>query len=62
MNAEIGLVECPTVQIVGCLACMFRDGSLRNRAVALRDGHVELRRTEACLKEYVEVARGEPGR
>jgi hypothetical protein len=48
MNSPIGLVEWPTVQIVGCLACMFRDGSSpfdllrvpspvegRDRAVAL---------------------------
>ena len=41
---------------------MIHDGSSRNRAVASRDGHAEPRESEAYLKQYVEVARGEPAR
>jgi hypothetical protein len=41
---------------------MIHDGSRRNCAVALRDGHAEPREAEAYLKQYVEVARGEPAR
>jgi hypothetical protein len=46
---------CPLVHII-------HDGSSRNRVVALRDGYVEPRAAEAYLKQYVEVARGEPAR
>ena len=44
------------------LAHIIHDGSSRNRQVARRDGHAERRGTEAYLKQYVEVRRGEPAR
>ena len=44
------------------LAHMIHDGSWRNRRDAKRDGHAEPRETEAYLKQYVEVMRGEPVR
>jgi hypothetical protein len=44
------------------LAHIIHDGSSRNRRDAMRDGHAEPRATEAYLKQYVEVTRGEPAR
>ena len=41
---------------------MIHDGSSRNRRDARRDGHAEPRATDAYLKQYVEVTRGEPAR
>ncbi len=42
------------------LARIIHDGSSRNREVAWQDGHVEARETKTYLKQYVDVARGEP--
>jgi hypothetical protein len=44
------------------LAHIIHDGSRRNRQDATRDGRAEPREAEAYLKQYVEAARGEPGR
>ncbi len=44
------------------LAHIIHDGSLRNRAVASRDGRVEPRRREAYSLQYVDRLRGEPAR
>ena len=62
-NKEIGNTLGLSVRTVeGHLACIIHDGSSRNRAVASREGHAEPRENEAYLKQYVEVARGEPAR
>lgn len=47
---------------VNRLAHIIHDGSWRNRQDARRDGRAERRETEAYLKQYVEVTRGEPAR
>jgi hypothetical protein len=44
------------------LAHIIHDGSLRNHAVAERDGRVEPRGREAYLKQYVDRPSGEPAR
>ena len=43
-------------------ARFIHDGSLRNHAVASRDGRVEPGEPKAYLKQYVEGASGEPAR
>ena len=49
-----------TTDVRMALARIIHDGLSRNRGVAERDRRVEPRETEAYLKQYVEVARGEP--